>query len=76
MELSKPDAEREVLRRWYLLPAQERQTYEQAEAYARRLDLELEFRTMTSKRKLIAAWLIRDVDRASRAGTPGEARAA
>ena len=76
MELSKPDAEREILRRWALLPPHQRQSYEDAEAYAARLDLEIEFRTMTNKRKLIAAWLIREVDRAARSQRPDTARAA
>lgn len=75
MELSKADAEREVLRRWALLPPHQRQSYEDAEAYARRLDLDLDFRTMTSKQKLIAAWLIRQIDR-EHAAEAGQARAA
>lgn len=76
MELSKQDAEREVLRRWYLLPPDQRGSYEHAEAYSKRLDIELEFRTMTSKQKLIAAWLIREVDRVAHAGDERQARAA
>ncbi len=76
MELSKQDAEREVLRRWSQLPPHQRLSYEDAEAYAKRLDAELDFRTMTSKEKLIAAWLIREIDRVNRAPDRTEARAA
>ena len=73
MNLSKQDAEREVLRRWSLLPPHERRTYEDAEAYSLRLDREIDFHSMMNKQKLIAAWLIRELDRQNR---EQEARAA
>jgi hypothetical protein len=63
MQLSRQDAEREVIRRWYLLPPFQRQTYEDAEAYAARLVQELEFYTVTSRQRLIAAWMIRELQR-------------
>ena len=63
MQLSRQDAEREVIRRWYLLPPFQRQTYEDAEAYAARLVQELDFYTVTSRQRLIAAWMIRDLQR-------------
>jgi hypothetical protein len=63
--MTKQEAEGEVVRRWYLLPAQDRETYEQAEAYASRLDEELDFYTVTERRRLIAAWLIREVTAAN-----------
>ncbi|MEO8757792.1 MAG: hypothetical protein ABI398_08580 [Devosia sp.] len=63
MQLNRQNAEREVIRRWYLLPAFQRQTYEDAEAYATRLDAELDFYTVTSRQRLIAAWLIRELHR-------------
>jgi hypothetical protein len=63
MQLNRQDAEREVIRRWYLLPAFQRQSYEDAEAYATRLDQELDFYTVTSRQRLIAAWLIRELQR-------------
>ena len=59
--MTKQEAEQEAVRRWYLLPDHLRETYEQAEAYAVRLDYELEFQTVTERRRLIAAWLIREV---------------
>lgn len=59
--MTKQEAEQEAIRRWYLLPSYDRESYEQAEAYASRLDAELEFPTITDRRRLIAAWLIREV---------------
>jgi len=64
MRLSKDEAEREAIRRWYALPPHERQTFEDAEAYSWRLAEDLEVRTITDRRKLIAAWLIRELGRA------------
>lgn len=64
--LTRQEAEQEVIRRWYLLGEHERQTYEQAEAYAVRLDAELDFPTVTERRRLIAAWLIREICNARR----------
>ena len=58
--MTKLEAEQETVRRWYLLPPHLRETYEQAEAYAIRLDRELDFPSVTERRRLIAAWLIRD----------------
>lgn len=59
--MTKQEAEQEAVRRWYMLPENQRQSYDQAEAYAVRLDYELEFHTITERRRLIAAWLIREV---------------
>jgi hypothetical protein len=59
--MTKDEAQQEAVRRWYLLPAHDRETYDQAEAYAIRLDLELVFDCYTDPRSLIAAWLIREV---------------
>lgn len=59
--MTKQEAQFEAVRRWYLLPEHQRETYEQAEAYAIRLDYELEFQSVTERRRLIAAWLIREV---------------
>ena len=64
--MTKQEAEQEVIRRWYLLPEHQRESYEQAEAYASRLDAELEFHTVTERRRLIAAWLIREVSHVKR----------
>ncbi|MEO7222875.1 MAG: hypothetical protein ABIY37_10415 [Devosia sp.] len=59
--MTKQEAEQEAIRRWNLLPEHLRETYEQAEAYALRLDLELVFPSVMDPRRLIAAWLIREV---------------
>ena len=64
--MTKQEGEQEAIRRWHLLPEHLRDSYEAAEAYAVRLDLELDFPTVTSRRRLIAAWLIREVTNARR----------
>ena len=61
--MTKQEGEQEAIRRWHLLPEHLRDSYEAAEAYAVRLDLELDFPTVTSRRRLIAAWLIRELFR-------------
>lgn len=61
--MTRQEAEAEVLRRWYELPPEARTSYEQAEAFAAELDRQLEFYTVTSRQRLIAAWLIRDIHR-------------
>jgi hypothetical protein len=67
MELTKAEAEAEAIRRWYLLPPHQRQSCDDAQAYANRLDRELEFHTVTSRARLIGAWLIREFFRAREA---------
>ena len=62
MRLSKQDAEREAIRRWYQLPAEDRQTQDDAANYSHRLATELDFDSVTTKQKLIAAWLIREME--------------
>jgi hypothetical protein len=69
MQFNREDAEREAIRRWSMLPAHSRQTCEDAEAYAARLVVELEFYSVTGRQRLIAAWLIRELFR-----TPAEDR--
>ena len=64
-ELTKDDARDETLRRWRALPAEERETDEQAQVFAAALAEQLEFRTMANARKLILSWLTRE-----RAGLP------
>lgn len=61
MEMSKDEAEREAIRRWRELPADLRETADQAEAYAAILVRELEFTSVTGRERLIGAWLIRDM---------------
>jgi hypothetical protein len=65
-ELTKDEARREAIRRWRALPDQERQTHVQASVFAAGLVEDLNFRTMTNRRKLIEAWLIEDMDPAVR----------
>jgi hypothetical protein len=61
--MTKAEAEQEVIRRFSLLAEQDRQDYEQADAYANRLVEEIEFESFTDRRRLIAAWLIREIAR-------------
>jgi hypothetical protein len=61
--MTKDEARREAIRRWLLLPPYQRETYSDAEAYAERLEAELDFHTITNRQKLIAAWLILELDR-------------
>lgn len=75
MELTKQEAEAEAIRRWNRLPAHQRQTCEDAEAYAIRLDRELEFTSVTNRARLIGAWLIRELFRAKAAEANDELRA-
>ena len=60
-ELSKDDAREETLRRWRALPAENRQTTEQAQFFAAALAGELDFRTMANKRKVIESWLTNEM---------------
>jgi hypothetical protein len=66
-DLTKDEAHDEALRRWRELPPEERQSPEQAQIFAAGLADTLDFRTMGNERKVIAAWLIRDLA-ASRIG--------
>lgn len=64
-ELTKDEAREETLRRWRELPAEERETEEQAQVFAAALAAQLDFRTMANPRKLILSWLMHE-----RAGLP------
>ncbi len=59
--MTKDEAEREAIRRWRALPVMNRQTQSQAEVFAAALADELDFRTMGNERKVITAWLVRDI---------------
>ncbi len=61
--MTKQEAEQEAIRRWYLLPEHLRDSFEHAEAYGMRLEHELDFYCVTSRQRLIAAWLIRELFR-------------
>lgn len=60
-ELTKDEAREETLRRWRALPAEDRQTIEQAELFSAALADELQFRTMGNSRKVILGWIARDM---------------
>jgi hypothetical protein len=59
--LTKDEAHREVLRQWRQLPVQDRRTFEQAVAFAAVVTPAIEFETMGSRQRMIAAWLQRDL---------------
>jgi len=65
-ELTKDEAQREVIRRWHELPQDERQTPLHAQVMAAGLAEVLEFRTMGNRRRIIEAWLMEDIDPAVR----------
>lgn len=60
--LTKDEAHHEAVRRWHELPPGERQTHVQAQVFAASLADDLDFRTMGNERKVIAAWLVREID--------------
>lgn len=68
MVMTKEQAERETLRQWKLLPIRQRMTFAAAQAFATTLESALEFRTMGNKQRVIASWIIRDLDRTEQAG--------
>lgn len=60
--LTKDEAHQEALRRWHALPEDERQTHKDAQVFAYGLAEVLDFRTMANERKIIEAWLVRDLE--------------
>ncbi len=60
-ELSKEDAHREAIRRWHTLPASERRTEMHARVFAAGLVDDLDFRTMGNRRRIIEAWLVKEI---------------
>ena len=60
--MTKDEAKAEAIRRWHDLPDDERQTPMHAQVLAAALAEELDFRTMANSRKIIAAWIIRDME--------------
>ena len=65
--LTKDEAKQEALRRWRALPEEERRTHDQAQVFAAGLADELDFRTMGNERKVIEAWLVRDLEQLKQA---------
>ena len=70
--MTKDEARQESLRRWRALPEEERATIDQAQVFAAGLAEELDFRTMGNERKVIAAWLVRDIEGSSDDDLPGQ----
>jgi hypothetical protein len=66
-QLTKDEAHDEALKRWHKLPEDERQTHTDAKVFAAGLAEVLDFRTMANERKIIEAWLIRDLEASRRA---------
>jgi hypothetical protein len=62
--LTKEEAQAEALRRWHELPEAERNSHEKAQVFAAGLAEELDFRTMGNERKVIAAWLVLELETA------------
>ena len=73
-ELTKDEARKEVVRRWRALPVMQRQTHQQADAFATSLVGAIGFRTMGDPQKLIMAWLVRDLEEIAVALRTVEAR--
>ena len=65
--MTKQEAFDEALRRWHGLPEEDRKTISQAQVFAAGLAAELDFRTMGNARKVIEAWLVRDLEQAKQA---------
>ena len=76
MQLSKDEAQREAIRRWYELPADMRQTPDDCEIFAEHIAPQLEFESVTSRQRLLAAWLMRELFRSREAQKTQEAEAA
>ncbi len=62
MWASHESARTEAARRWRALPAERRETYADAEAFAGELTYDLYFSTITDRLKLIKAWLILELE--------------
>ena len=60
-QISKEEAHREALRRWHTLPLSERRTEMHARVFAAGLVDELDFHTMGNRRRVIEAWLFREI---------------
>lgn len=65
--MTKEEAETEALKRWHELPVSN-QTVDNATEFAKVLLPVLTFETLGHREKVIAAWLLRDVDRRNAPG--------
>ena len=54
-------AKAEVLKRWRALPIAKRRGFREALAFGEELGREIEFESLGDRRKMITAWLIRDL---------------
>ena len=61
--MTKAEAEQEVIRRFNLLAEHDRDSYEQADAYAVQLAEDIQFESFMDRKRIIAAWLIREISR-------------
>ena len=61
-QFSKDEARRETLQRWRALPVQSRRNVEDAANLADSLVRDMAFRTMADPKRLIFAWLVRELD--------------
>ena len=61
--MTKDEARREAIRRWLDLPLEQRQDYDDAEVYAAQIAHELDFPTITNRTRMVALWLIIEIDR-------------
>lgn len=65
--MTKDEAQREVIRRWYELPADMRQTPDDCEIFAEHVAPQIAFESVTSRQRLLAAWLMRELFRSREA---------
>ncbi len=61
--MTKDEARREAIRRWLELPPERREAYDDAEVYAAQIAPDLDFPTITNRTRMVALWLILEVDR-------------
>ena len=61
--MTKDEARREAIRRWLELPLERREAYNDAEVYAAQIADELDFPTITNRTRMVALWLILEIDR-------------
>jgi hypothetical protein len=74
--VTKDEAQKEVLRRWRALPIMQRQTTAQAVEFAKTASDGLEFHTLADRKRLVEAWLVRDLENRDMALRTVDARTA
>ena len=60
--MTKPEAEKECIRRWRELPRSQRATNDQANAFASALMEDIVFPTSADRLRIISGWLQRDLE--------------